>query len=198
MVYPGKTSPDAIRKAAIDVLEREGGAALTMRRVASELGLTPNALYRYYSGRDVLVAAVADEAARRLLATINDTLDQREADDEAAAPTAPERIRMLTEVYAEFARANPALYTTLMTDMTEAEAALAQPLGHDALWDRVLEIIAPLTGSENAPAAAVTLWSLMHGMWALERANLLRGRKPNDVGRFGINAFIKGLTSEEP
>ena len=37
MAYPGKTSPEAIRAAAIGLLEREGGAALTLRRVAGVL-----------------------------------------------------------------------------------------------------------------------------------------------------------------
>ena len=75
---------------------------------------------------------------------------------------------MLVEVYATFADAHPALYQTLMTDMTDAEAA------------------------------AVTLWGLLHGLWGLQRANLLGGEKPADVGRFGIDARLRGLADEPP
>lgn len=192
MAYPSKTSPEAIKAAAIGLLEREGEAALTLRRVASTLGVVPNALYRYYATRDVLVAAVADEVARRLLAAINDALDRQGQD---APRCAEDRVRTLLEVYAAFADAHPALYATLMTDRPDAEAALPQPLGYELLWLRVIEMLEPLTGQADAPAAAVTLWSLLHGMWALERANLLGGQKPKDVAGFAVSAVLKGLAT---
>ncbi len=192
MAYPSKTSPEAIRAAAIGLLEREGGAALTLRRVAGLLGVVPNALYRYYATRDVLVAAVADEVARRLLAAIDEALDRPRED---VPPRAESRIRTLMEVYAAFADAHPALYATLMTDRPAAEAELPQPLGYDLLWVRVIEVLEPLTGQADAPAAAITLWSLLHGMWALDRANLLGDQKPKNVDGFAINAVLKGLAT---
>ncbi len=192
MAYPSKTSPGAIRAAAIGLLEREGEAALTLRRVAGVLGIVPNALYRYYATRDVLVAAVADQVARRLLAAINEALDRPGQDGPRRAE---DRIRTLMEVYAAFADAHPALYATLMTNRPTAEAKLPQPLGYDLLWARVIMVLEPLTGQADAPAAAVTLWSLLHGMWALDRANLLGDQKPKNVGGFAINAVLKGLAT---
>ena len=192
MVYPSKTSPEAIRAAAIGLLEREGEAALTLRRVAGMLGVVPNALYRYYATRDALVAAVADQVARRLLAAIDEALNCPGLD----VPRRPEgRIRTLMQVCAAFADTHPALYATLMTIRPAAEAELPQPLGYDLLWARVIEALEPLTGQADAPAAAVTLWSLLHGMWALDRANLLGDQKPKDVGGFAINAVLKGLAT---
>ena len=187
MAYPSKTSPEAIKVAAIDLLEREGEAALTLRRIADLLGVVPNALYRYYANRDVLIAAVADEVARRLLAAINQALDTQDLSH-------PEdRVRALMDVYAEFAGTHPGLYQTLMADRSAAEAGLPQPLGHDQLWLRVIEVLEPLTGATNAPIAASTLWSLLHGIWALRQANLLGGKKPDDIVDFALNAFLKGL-----
>ena len=190
MAYPSKTNPAAIKAAAIGLLEREGEAALTLRRVAGILGVVPNALYRYYATRDLLVAAVADDVARRLLAAIDQALERLDGD----APRDPkERIRTLMEVYAAFADDHPDLYGTLMTDRPSAEAKLPQPLGYDLLWLRVIEVLEPLTGRADAPSAAVTLWSLLHGMWALERANLLGDQKPKDAAGFAVNAVLKGL-----
>lgn len=198
MAYPGKTSSQAIRSAAIVLLEREGGAGLTIRGVASALGLAPNALYRHFASREALVAAIADEVARRLLAAVNARLDEPQNDQglkrPGSKPPGPKRrLRVFAEVYAEFARANPDLYQTLMTDTSASEAGLPRPLGHDELWAKVIELLVPLTGAENAPAAAVTLWGLLHGIWGLERANLLGGKKPGDVSRFAVDALIKGL-----
>ena len=72
----------------------------------------------------------------------------------------------------KFAHSHPALYQTLMTDMSPAEVHLPKPLGHDELWLKVVEILTPLTGMANVALAAVTLWSFVHGMLTLERANL--------------------------
>lgn len=196
MPYPAKTSPDAIRTAATELLEREGDAALTLRRLAGLLGLVPNALYRHFPSREVLVAAVADDVARRLLATIGQAVAEAEAQAAQAGLAPADRVRVLVEVYAAFADEHPALYQTLMTDMAEAEATLPKPLGHDLLWEQVLSIIVPLTGPDKAPAAAVTLWGLLHGLWGLQRANLLGGKKPADAGRFGIEVLLKGLTEQ--
>jgi len=195
MVFPTKTNPVAIRAAAIKLLENEGETALTLRRIAGILGITPNALYRYYASRDVLITAVADEVARRLLTAINQALDHLGT---APAPCAEARVRTLMQVYAKFADAHPDLYQTLTTDRSAAEAGLPQPLGYEQLWLKAVEVIEPLTGPANATVAAMTLWSLLHGRWALNRANLLDGKKPGDIDAFAIDAFLKGLAMPKP
>jgi len=190
MAFPKKTSSEAIRTVAIDLLEKEGEAALTIRRVASELGLAANALYGHFGTRDILVAAVADEVAKRLLVAINDALAKLKS-----KRANPERdVRTLIEVYIKFARSHPALYQTLMIDRAAAEVTLPKPLGHDELWLKVVEILTPIAGLDNVALAAVTLWSFVHGMLALERANLLGGKKPGDVSEFGTVALLKGFT----
>lgn len=198
MPYPGKTSPDAIRAAAINLLEREGEAALTLRRLAADLGLVPNALYRYFRSREVLIAAVADEVARRLVERATDALAASEAVAGPAGLDPVVRIRILARVYAAFGDEHPALYETLTADRREAEAALPRPLGHDLLWELVIATISPFTGEEAAPAAAVTLWGLLHGLWSLQRANLLGGKKPADIAPFAIDALLNGITHPKP
>lgn len=187
MAFPSKTDGHAIMAAAIELLERDGEAALTLRRVSSRLGVTPNALYRYYSSRDVLVAAVANEVARRLLEAINLALAGTIKADSAV------RVRTLMDVYADFADTHPTLYLTLTTAKASAAAELPVPLHPDLLWLKVIEVLEPLTGQANAPAAAVTLWSLLHGMWALKQANRLGGKKPEDINDFALEVFLKGL-----
>ncbi len=41
------------------ILDEEGAAALSMRRLASELGVTPMALYRHAAGKESLAAGGA-------------------------------------------------------------------------------------------------------------------------------------------
>ncbi|MBC7633678.1 TetR/AcrR family transcriptional regulator C-terminal domain-containing protein [Aeromicrobium sp.] len=50
---------------AVDILDQYGLPDLSMRRIASELGLQPSALYHHFTSKQVLLAAVADELLTR-------------------------------------------------------------------------------------------------------------------------------------
>jgi AcrR family transcriptional regulator len=56
-------SIDAIAQAAIRVADAEGLAAVSMQRVAAELGFTKMALYRYVPGKAELIALMVDTVA---------------------------------------------------------------------------------------------------------------------------------------
>lgn len=50
---------------ALQVMDDYGLASLTMRRLGSELGLQPSALYHHFANKQTLLAAVADEVLDR-------------------------------------------------------------------------------------------------------------------------------------
>jgi AcrR family transcriptional regulator len=56
-------SADQIAHAAIHVADKEGLEAVTMQRIAGEIGLTTMALYRYVSSKSELVALMIDLAS---------------------------------------------------------------------------------------------------------------------------------------
>lgn len=55
-------SIDEIARAAIDLADRQGIAALSMRQIAEQLGFTPMSLYRYVPGKDELLEVMRDVA----------------------------------------------------------------------------------------------------------------------------------------
>jgi len=59
---PGELSRDRIVRAAIEIADTEGLAALSMRRVATSLGAATMSLYRHVRGRDDLVLFMIDSA----------------------------------------------------------------------------------------------------------------------------------------
>ena len=54
-------SREAIVACALELIQREGPAALTMRRIGTELGVDPTAFYRHFREKDDLVLACMDE-----------------------------------------------------------------------------------------------------------------------------------------
>jgi AcrR family transcriptional regulator len=55
---PGAVSPEAIAQRALDIGDAEGLDAITLRRLASELGVTPMALYRHVHDKQDRVNAM--------------------------------------------------------------------------------------------------------------------------------------------
>jgi AcrR family transcriptional regulator len=55
---------DRIADAALDIVDREGVEALSMRRLASELGVGTMTLYGYFRGKEELLDHAIDRAAR--------------------------------------------------------------------------------------------------------------------------------------
>jgi AcrR family transcriptional regulator len=64
------TTTQKIAGAARKLLDKEGVEGVTMRRVASAVGITPMALYRHYPNRDGLLNALADTGFVELVARL--------------------------------------------------------------------------------------------------------------------------------
>lgn len=60
------SSSGKIAVAGRHLLNKEGTEAVTMRRIAHAVGLTPMAIYRHYEDRDALLNALADQGFREL------------------------------------------------------------------------------------------------------------------------------------
>ena len=90
-----------IARAARRLLDAEGADAVTMRRVAGAVGITPMALYRHYKDREGLLNALADEGFEDLAARLNGA---------ALSGGIGERLAQLGDVYLDHALENPRLF----------------------------------------------------------------------------------------
>ena len=188
MAYPSKTDRSTILEAALSIVEREGLEALTLRHLGGNIGVTANALYRYFRARDVLVAAAADAVAHRLFLLVEKAM--------AELPSSLDReghVRKLLSVYADFAETNPALYRLLFSDSREAEAELPEPRYRGSLWNQSLAVIRLIVRASDAEAATISLWALMHGIWALRQAGVLSRKGPSEIEDYAFDTFIGGL-----
>jgi len=64
---PPTIDREAVLDTAIRLLDAEGVEALTMRRLASELGVSAMALYRHVGSKDELLMVLVDRLAARLV-----------------------------------------------------------------------------------------------------------------------------------
>ena len=133
--------------AARDLLTCEGSQALTLGRVARELGIRTPSLYKHFASRRHLEAVLIAEGLERFAEAL-----------EAAGPSLEE----LGAAYRGFALANPALYR-LMTD-----GPLPRDLLPEGLEDRAAAPLLRAVGDEDL---ARSVWAHAHGMVVLELAD---------------------------
>jgi AcrR family transcriptional regulator len=98
---------DRLAAAALAILVNEGAQAVTMRRVASDVGLTAMATYRHFPNRDALLRAAVDAGVGK--ATGN--WGQRGKD-----LGFPARFELALEEFLDFALGQPNLYTFLVAE----------------------------------------------------------------------------------
>ncbi len=183
MPQPPKTSADAILDHALPLLERDGPAALTMRALASGLGVTPNALYWHFPDRGALLAALAQRGETELLRDLQAT---------PGAHGTRAHLEAVARAYLHFARTRPHLYALSTAPRPDKT--------HDAtndLWPFVTNLLTPLCGP-LAPQAAVALWAYLHGAVSLDAAAPYADDKPEGGVLLGLRALLRGLEQESP
>jgi AcrR family transcriptional regulator len=103
IVYMMATAPTSrrIATAARKLLDREGPDAVSMRRIAHAVGITPMALYRHFADRDGLLNALADAGFEELTQLIGNT----------ALPDHPEQqLVKIVDIFLDFALEKPRLF----------------------------------------------------------------------------------------
>jgi AcrR family transcriptional regulator len=172
---------------ALGVLDSYGLADLTMRRLGTELGVQPSALYHHFTNKQSLLAAVADE----ILSRGARPLPEGGWDERAAAVCGQLRDAMLA--YRDGA------------DLVATVHAFG--LGASAPYD---ELVATLTGAgfphDLSRTAARTLQHFVFGHATDEQTHLQAGSagaiddEPRDASDFdlGLALVLDGIRLRQP
>ncbi len=161
---------------ARDLLDRYGAEALTMRRIAEQLGIQAPSLYKHLPDKAALEAGVIATGFEDLAIALETALETGRPDEPLAA---------LAAAYRAFAVAHPHLYL-LMTN---------RPLRRDLLpagvEDRAAAPLLRVTGDQTRARA---FWAFAHGLVLLQIARRFPADADVDAAwRAGVAAFGGGL-----
>jgi AcrR family transcriptional regulator len=150
----------ALVTAALNIVEREGLGALSLRAVAREAGVSPAAPYHHFKDKQDLMFAVGALGFERL------SVDMQAARDNAPTPLAA--LSAIGVAYVCFARKHPSLYT-LMWDCSRHEAGTPEPDEEKRAYAMLEQtIIEAGVASPDDPVrlklAAVSAWTKAHGL----------------------------------
>jgi AcrR family transcriptional regulator len=199
MPRPRSVSPTRLAAAALAVIDRDGLTGLTMRAVATELGLTTMALYRYVADRDELEALMVEEVLRPLDTT------------PPPAQPWPEQLRILVERVRATVGRHPGVVPLLISHRhqsagvlrwSETVVGILHAAGFDGpgrvialrgLFSYVigalqLEHLGPLAGPGTATIAALTDFPRL-----AETGRQAAAVSPDDEFAGGLAIVLRGL-----
>lgn len=171
---PKTLSPQEIegfRERVCDIAERlfadHGPEAVTVRQLASELGVSPMTPYRYFKDKDAMLAAVRARAFNRF-AEAMEAASARAWNDAAEAGSA----------YVDWALDNPHAYR-LMFDINQPtytaypDLIQAMQRARATMGSGVDSAMRKAGRLEDVELVAHVFWSAMHGPIMLQLAGLL-------------------------
>jgi AcrR family transcriptional regulator len=174
---------EELLRVSLQLMDGEGLAAVSLRRVAREAGVSPGAPYHHFADRAALLAAIRRRGFELLRGDLLAAL--ADAPDPAAALSA------MAERYVRFAIANPSYFRLmfrpeLVESGKRAEDDDAGDAAFAVLEQTVAEAVrAGTVPAEDAQALALTYWSLAHGLASL----ILDGKLGERATHLGLDTL---------
>ena len=181
----------AVVQAAVDLLDAEGPAALSLGRLAERLGVQTPSLYNHIGGLPDLLRRLALRNAQDLAACLGDAAIGRAGADALIA---------IADAYRGYIKQHPGLYMASLR-ASGAQPALDPELA--AAEDRVVRVVLAALASfglrgADAVHAARGLRSVVHGFAALELAGGFGLPLDCDESfRRLLGVFVRGLRQEQ-
>jgi AcrR family transcriptional regulator len=176
----GKITREAVLAAALDIIDRDGADALSMRRLAHALDRDPMILYRHAANK----AAVLDGVAETILAQLN--VDPHDPDWQA-------QLRAVARRYRALALAHPHVVPLLVTRPLATPLAL-RPKGTLRPLEDVLALLTR-AGFSGPDALHIyrALFGFLHGHILNELQELIDNPdETDDLLRLGLHRLPIG------
>jgi AcrR family transcriptional regulator len=184
---------EQIARLALEILEAEGAQAVTMRRIAAAVQITPMAIYHHFRNREALLHHVTDREFSRLLDHIR------------AHPlrgSAESRLVAVLEGYVDYALARPRVFDYVFS--RPRRGARRFPKDFRARRSPTLNVVADVVVAameggdlrrDDVWEIAFALWAHVHGYVMLYRAGRisLPQQQLRELIRRSLRRFVHGL-----
>ena len=187
---------DRIARVALAILEKKGPEAVSMRRVAQAVGITPMAIYHHFPNRESLLNTITDREFAKLLSHIQ------------AHPlngTIGNRIAAVMEGYLDYAFTQPRVFDYVFSRVRPD--ARKFPQDFRARRSPTLNPIADMLAGEMQKGllkkddvweVAFALWAHVHGYIMLYRGGRidLSEKEFRKLLHRSLRRFLHGLKAE--
>jgi len=180
----------ALVQEAVQTIDRDGVAGLTLRQVGERLGVSRTALYRHFADKSALLAAVGLEGFRAfraaMMAVGSDGFEAMGRAYVAFARTHPAHYRVMFGGFLEGCRSEPELETEAKASFQLLVDALAGLQARGLLRD------------DDAEQMARFVWAIVHGIAMLAIDGQLGAHDPMIDVEYAIGRLATGLARPTP
>jgi len=156
-------SRERILKAAVELMTKEGLAALSMREVARRAGVSHQAPYHYFENREAILAAIAEEGFKKFNAKL----------ESASGSNAVARLIAAGRAYVGFALSNPAHFQVMfrpeLVNLDKYPSALAEANRGFAILQSLINAVVKekFLPASLADGMVILAWSFVQGLSGL-------------------------------
>ncbi|SDF89999.1 transcriptional regulator, TetR family [Lentzea fradiae] len=186
-----RTHDDALRRRLLErageLLSTEGPAAVSLRRIATDVNTSTTAVYSLFGGKPALLEALYDEAFTRFGTYL------------AAVPATGDPAEDLVQIglaYRRSALADPQFYSVLYAKVVAPTKEMSRAAGRTFAPVRDAVRRAIETGvfrGEDPELIAMSMWGIAHGLVSLElNGNLPRGVDAATTYELALRAHGRG------
>jgi AcrR family transcriptional regulator len=185
---------NALIKAGVEILSKEGMEGLSLRKVAQRAGVSHSAPYAHFTDKQSLIAAISTEGFNQLYAELDAAI--------LAYPKNPKKqLQQGARAYVQFALNNTDTFKIMFSGVLEKEKDYPSFVEISSkTFQRVVDVVracqeAGLLRSTSAEMMAVAVWGQVHGIISLALEGqishtVLDGRKLEDVVAFATEQMI--------
>lgn len=157
---------NALIKAGVDILSREGVRGLSLRKVAQRAGVSHTAPYSHFVDKQALIAAISTEGFAIICQQLDDVIRRYQG----------KPLRQLVEgawAYIQFALSDPAHFKVTLSSVLEREKDYPAFVEmSQKSYGMVIQIVencqaARLLRQGPVDVEAVSVWSIVHGFVSL-------------------------------
>jgi AcrR family transcriptional regulator len=190
-----KIHDDALRRRLLErageLLSTEGPAAVSLRKIATDVNTSTTAVYSLFGGKPALLEALYDEAFSRFGAHL------------AAVPVTDDPVEDLLQVglaYRRSALEDPRFYSVLYSKVVEPTKEMSRAAGRT--FAPVIKAVRRaveqgLYRAEAPEQIAMSMWGIAHGLVSLElNGNLPPGIDPAATYEIALRAHSRGWLAE--
>ena len=167
---------NALIKAGVEILAKDGVSGLSLRKVALKAGVSHTAPYSHFADKQALIAAISTEGFRQLYEKVSMVA---EANKEQPS-------MQLVEVawsYVQFAMDDPGLFKVMFSGVLEKEKEYPEFVAESQRNFQLLKMIVEANQasgrlrSGSSELAVLSAWGIIHGFVML----LLEGQIPRAI-----------------
>ncbi len=184
---------NALIRAGIEILSKDGRQALSLRNVAKKAGVSHAAPYAHFADKQALIAAIAAEGYKKLY--------QQLVTAQQSQPDPLNRLLAVSRAYVQFAIDEPDHFKITFSGVVEAEQSYPEYVEQSKhCFALVVAVVAECQTIGILPAGdteltAVSIWACIHGFVQLLLANQLPGKlleqySPLDMFTFHLKQFL--------